>query len=58
MTMKFGQARDRLITPLNIWEMILLVVSSYLHQINVHNLFTIEPGQIVSLPTGSLYGHI
>ena len=34
--------------------MILLVVSSYLHQ----NLFTIEPGQIVSFPTGSLYGHM
>ena len=32
MTMKFGYANGRLITTLNILEMILLVVSSYLHQ--------------------------
>ena len=54
MTMKFGSARGRLITTLNIWEMILLVFI----KIYVHNHFTIVAGQIVSFPKGSLYGHM
>ena len=27
-------------------------------KIYVHNLFTIEPGQIISFPTGFLYGNM
>ena len=38
--------------------MILLVISSYLYQ-NLYSLsLHIEPGQIFSFPTGSLYGHM
>ena len=38
--------------------MVLLVDSSYFYQIYVYKLFTIEPGQIFSFTTGSLYGYM